>query len=205
MMVQKELDEGNFLEASYGFFNAQFKVYWEVDTIDFYNVLTKETWFNWDRKAYSVERLSEKLKDPMFYNDFMMQLNNVAPKAAIHLPVLMEMVHEALELPSNVRWNSFDVFTPLLTDFMKPVVHIVEKLLDETSVQVAVFNGNVDLICATPGTVAWVNRLNWHGKEEFSAQRRVGYAVNDVLEGYFKRFDNLNMYWVSLRQSKGAK
>jgi serine carboxypeptidase 1 len=135
----------------------------------------------------------------------MMQLNNVAPEAAIQLPILMQMVHEALDLPSNVRWNSFDVFSPHLADFMKPATHIVEKLLDETSVKVAVYSGNLDLICATPGTVAWVNRLNWHGKEEFAAQRRIGFAVNDVLEGYFRRFGNLSMYWVSSRQSDGKE
>lgn len=199
MNVQTYLDEEEYLLASFQFFSSQFDVFMEANSVDFYNVLNRQSWFDVDdfKKFKSIGDLTEKLKDPTFYESFMMQMNNVKPEAALNLKEIMDMVHEALGLPSNVRWNEFDVFTPLLVDFMKPVVHIVEKLLDETPVKVVVFNGNVDLICATPGTVAWVNRLNWHGKEKFAAERRYGYAVDGLLEGYVKRYDNLHMYWVS--------
>ncbi|KVI07986.1 Peptidase S10, serine carboxypeptidase [Cynara cardunculus var. scolymus] len=47
-------------------------------------------------------------------------------------------------------------------DFMRPRIAEVDELLSK-DVNVTVYNGQIDLICATKGTEAWINKLKWDG------------------------------------------
>jgi len=107
-------------------------------------------------------------------------------------------VHPALNLPNNVVFGSQQgyVFDTLAGDFMKPVVNVVEKVLNETSVNVVVYNGQLDLICSTPGTIEWINRMNWYGKDKYASAPRTGISVNGNLEGYLRKYGKFSMYWV---------
>lgn len=58
------------------------------------------------------------------------------------------------------------------------------------------YSGQLDLICATPGTVQWINHMNWYGKDEYKEAVRDGIGVNNILEGYQRHHDNFSMYWV---------
>lgn len=126
-------------------------------------------------------------------------INNKA--APLDLNTIMRtVVHLELGLPSNVEFASQqgDVFDTLAGDFMKPVVHVVEKVLNETTVNVVVYNGQLDLICSTPGTVEWINRMNWYGKENYQKATRHAISVNGLLEGYVRKYGRFSMYWVGL-------
>lgn len=116
-------------------------------------------------------------------------------------------VAEVLNIPKNVTWGSQSgaVFDTLAGDFMKPVTDIVELLLNTTTLQVIVYNGQLDLICATPGTVEWVNRLKWTGSKGYLEAPRNGFGVNNVLEGYVRSNGNFSMYWVKLNFSFDEK
>lgn len=46
----------------------------------------------------------------------------------------------------------------MATDFMKPRINEVDELLSR-GVDVTVYNGQIDLICATKGTEAWIQKL----------------------------------------------
>jgi serine carboxypeptidase 1 len=108
-------------------------------------------------------------------------------------------VHQALNLPETVVWGSQAgvVFDTLAGDFMKPVVSVVEEVLANTTVKVVVYSGQLDLICATPGTVAWVNNMKWSGAKKYSDSSRNGIGVKNILEGYSRQYGNFSMYWVS--------
>jgi Serine carboxypeptidase len=114
--------------------------------------------------------------------------------------MMRNRVHPALKLPENVRFGSQSgaVFDTLAGDFMKPVVDVVAKVLNETSVKVVVYSGQLDLICSTPGTVEWINAMNWYGKKQYARAPRRDIRVNRVLEGYVRQYGNFSMYWVSL-------
>lgn len=107
-------------------------------------------------------------------------------------------VHDALNLPDTIVWGSQAgaVFDTLAGDFMKPVVEIVEEVLNTTTVKVVVYSGQLDLICATPGTVEWVNNMKWQGNDDYKRASRDGIGVKNVLEGYSRRYGNFSMYWV---------
>lgn len=60
-----------------------------------------------------------------------------------------------------------------------------------------VITGQLDLIVATPGTINWVDRLHWKGLDGYKSAKRNGVGVNNILEGYQKRYDKFSVYWVN--------
>lgn len=73
----------------------------------------------------------------------------------------------------------------------------VEKLLNETSIEVNIITGQLDLIVATPGTVDWIQKVRWPGASGFADSERKVIGVNHVLEGYYKRHNQLSLYWIN--------
>ncbi|KAF8403170.1 hypothetical protein HHK36_011267 [Tetracentron sinense] len=74
----------------------------------------------------------------------------------------------------------------------------VDELLNK-GVNVTIYNGQLDLICATKGTEAWVNKLKWDGLETFlSLDRTPLYCGQDetVTKGFVKSYRNLHFYWI---------
>ncbi len=57
-------------------------------------------------------------------------------------------------------------------DLYKPVWSLLDRILQTSEVQVIVYQGQLDLICATSGVLAWMQRLTWPGKQNFDAAER---------------------------------
>ncbi|KAK0160551.1 hypothetical protein PV328_007949 [Microctonus aethiopoides] len=106
-------------------------------------------------------------------------------------------VREALKL--NVTWNPSNekVVRNLYKDYMKPVTEIVTELLDKTDLKVIVYNGQLDLIVPTVGTLSWVENLEWKHIKDWKKAKRIPIINNDIIEGYFKGFQNFKMYWIN--------
>lgn len=69
--------------------------------------------------------------------------------------------------------------------------------MDETDLKVGVYSGQYDLICATPGTVNWINKLQWRYRDEYVKAPRLPIRVDDILEGYEKSGGNFTMFWIN--------
>ncbi|KAK0071443.1 hypothetical protein PV325_012925 [Microctonus aethiopoides] len=106
-------------------------------------------------------------------------------------------VREALKL--NVTWNPSNekIVRNLHKDYMKPVTEIVTELLDKTDLKVIVYNGQLDLIVPTIGTLSWVENLEWKHIKNWKKAKRIPIINNDIIEGYFKGFQNFKMYWIN--------
>jgi len=102
-----------------------------------------------------------------------------------------------LGIPANVSWGgqSNDVFDHLSEDFMQSVVDTVDNLLSG-GLHVIVYSGNLDLICCTPGTLAWMNELKWGGLNKWKETARTSFAVNGLQVGYEKTYANLRMFFI---------
>ncbi|XP_020115209.1 serine carboxypeptidase-like 51 isoform X2 [Ananas comosus] len=104
-------------------------------------------------------------------------------------------------IPKNVSWGaqSDDVFDALRSDFMKPRIKEVDELLSQ-GVNVTIYNGQLDLICATRGTEAWVQKLKWDGLTDFTgANRKALYCDGNeagATKGFVKSHKNLHFYWI---------
>jgi serine carboxypeptidase 1 len=101
-------------------------------------------------------------------------------------------------IPQNVTWGgqSNKVFAALGEDFMKPVVYVVENLLNNTSVAVNVYSGQLDLIVDTMGTLKWVESMSWSGIQGWSKAKRQSIVINNSTEMFVTTFKNFGFYWV---------
>ncbi|CAI9289975.1 unnamed protein product [Lactuca saligna] len=102
-------------------------------------------------------------------------------------------------IPNNVEWGGQSdlVFTYLKGDFMRPRINEVDELLNK-GVNVTIYNGQLDVICSTKGTEAWVEKLKWEGLNTFlSLDRTPIYCGYDKMtKGFTKSYKNLHFYWI---------
>lgn len=201
LRTKKALDNGNFYQSTDLWYQTETVLADETKGVDFYNVLTKI--------PYSTSSLNAKKFSPRQSAFDLLVLRSRIPKIEHdendvddeerNLSDLMNTdVHQALGLDNNVKWGSQSgiVFDTLSGDFMKPVVDVVAEVLTNTTIKVIVYSGQLDLICSTPGTVEWVNNMEWYGREGYMKAPRQALSANNYLEGYKRSYDRFTMYWV---------
>ncbi|XP_070529256.1 retinoid-inducible serine carboxypeptidase isoform X2 [Cardiocondyla obscurior] len=181
-ITNKQVENGKWTQATIAWSNTQGVVLQKTHNVDFYNILTKT----------SPGYRSSLFKGGRIMYPYLDQ------SAAFSLESLMNgPVREALGIRATHGSQSDDVFSYLTEDFMKPVIHIVESLLNETSLTVFVYTGHLDLIVDTPGTLLWVEKLKWKSANTWKNSVRRPLVAEDIVEGYFKAQDNFRMYWVN--------
>ncbi|KAF2898896.1 hypothetical protein ILUMI_07279 [Ignelater luminosus] len=173
------IDAGRFEEATDEWGRTEYLIMDVAKNVDFYNILKKIKSTGNSRtlvKPGTDEEISDDEKLDRIMNG---------------------PVKETLRL--NVTWGKQrgSVFTALRGDFMKPVTHGVEKLLDTTNIKVQVVTGQLDLIVDTPGTVVWVDDLHWSQSNEWKTTPRNALSANGINEGYKKIRGPLSLYWVN--------
>lgn len=112
-------------------------------------------------------------------------------------------------IPASVTWGgqAGAVFGQLSGDFMKPVAtgaDSVDALLKDGRLLVAVYTGQLDLICCTMGTEAWLRTLTWAGMADFRKSSKTPLYPSQAgspaynLAVYRKASGPLRMYYVNL-------
>ncbi|XP_055631814.1 retinoid-inducible serine carboxypeptidase-like [Toxorhynchites rutilus septentrionalis] len=167
--TERILNEERFEEA-YLKLRETYHMIRQTLEIDFYNVLRQP-------KSDSAIRLD--YRNPNFYNSMRGQ------------------IAKTLQLPSESVFGAqeYNVSRSLNGDHLRPVTHIVELLLNNTDVEVVVITGQLDFIIATPGNVAWLDKLQWKGRSGYLEAPRIGVGPHGLLEGYQKSFGKLSVYW----------
>ncbi|XP_066148897.1 retinoid-inducible serine carboxypeptidase-like [Euwallacea fornicatus] len=173
--VKKLVEEGRWEEATNAWGSLEFSVDQMAGRVNFYNILTKILTGFFKFKALYKPENELQITDGSLMND------QVAP---------------ALNLTSTWGAQSDDVFNYLRMDFMKPVTDVVERLLNETDITVAVYNGELDLIVDTLGTINWVNRLKFKDSPLWVGTYKRAFTVEGIIEGFEKKAGNLEFYWV---------
>lgn len=106
-------------------------------------------------------------------------------------------------IPDSVTWGgqSDAVFTALSGDFMRPIVDGVDALLQGGAINVTVYTGQLDLICCTVGTEAWMSKLTWAGMADFYGAKKVPHYPSAGAEtgGFRKSAENGLTMWYVLR------
>uniref|UniRef100_U5EQW7 Carboxypeptidase n=1 Tax=Corethrella appendiculata TaxID=1370023 RepID=U5EQW7_9DIPT len=191
--TQHALIKGEFVQSTILWGQTENVIVRETHAIDFYNVMYPQTY----RKYLRTKNL------------FRANIENAMFRTAVtrndddrddRLNSLMNgKVKVVLEIPEHVKWGgqSNSVFSTMYGDFMKPVTNVVELLLNNTNIEVAVITGQLDLIVATPGTIKWVENLNWAGRAGYLKAPRDPIAPFGILEGYQKSYSNLYVYWAN--------
>nr|AEE62385.1 unknown [Dendroctonus ponderosae] len=174
LQLKTLVDEGKWFEATDAWGDLESSVANYANDVDFYNVLTKISGNFLKNTLYKPD--GEKVGDEEF--------------------LMNKQVKQALGLEQDWGRQSNDVFYYLQTDFMKPVTDIVERLLNETDLTVAVYNGQLDLIVDTPGTIDWVDKLNFRESTTWSSTTKRPFDISGINEGFEKSAGNLAFFWV---------
>ncbi|XP_066592767.1 probable cytochrome P450 305a1 [Prorops nasuta] len=189
-LTKAAVERGNWESATSLWGTTENVILTVTENIDFYNILTKVSSYGrqfatlLENSTYNGEKATALRLLPRIDTADLERLMNSQVKRSLNLTV-----------PHTVQ--SGIVFRYLYEDFMKPVVHVVERLLNETNIGVYVYNGQLDLIVDTPGTLEWVEKLKWSGSSAWLSSPRNAVVANNVIEGYVKAYGNLKMYWIN--------
>jgi len=148
--------------------------------VNFYNILNRSP--NQLSQKTGLDRAYERISS-MYQADPLTTLMNGPIRKKLGI------------IPANVTWgdSSSAVFNNLHIAFMQPYIDRVDFLLSQ-GVNVTVYSGNLDLICCTPGTIAWLNKLKWADYQNFVTAVRNPVSVNGQVLAFYRHYKNLAMW-----------
>ncbi|XP_002160212.1 retinoid-inducible serine carboxypeptidase [Hydra vulgaris] len=156
-----------------------------TDNVNVYNVL-----------QHNAPELLTKSNSNKFYNRYF---------AVYYQDNLSDLMNGAIRkklrvIPDSVTWGgqSNDVFKYQSEDFMKPVIKAVDILIS-SGIKVVVYQGQLDMICDTPGAELWIKKLQWNKLESFLNQKRIPLYVKEKgsdTQGFLKKLDNFSLYYI---------
>ncbi|XP_030468839.2 serine carboxypeptidase-like 51 [Syzygium oleosum] len=192
--IRQQLRSGQYTEATASWRELEGLISSSSNSVDFYNFLLDS---GMDPVSLEAVELAPSMKRYARYLSYLKTSTSVAGD----LDSLMNgAVKKKLRIiPANFTWGeqSDSVFSSLQGDFMKPRIEEVDELLAK-GVNVTIYNGQVDLICATKGTEAWVEKLKWEGLKTFLSMERTPLycGTGSVTKGFKRSYKNLHFYWI---------
>ncbi|KAB1265842.1 Retinoid-inducible serine carboxypeptidase [Camelus dromedarius] len=167
-------------------------VFQNTDGVNFYNILTKST-------PESAAELSFEFTQSHLVRLFQRHVRQLQEDDLSQL--MNGPIRKKLKIiPEDCFWGgqSTSVFQNMEGDFMKPVVSIVDELL-EAGVNVTVYNGQLDLIVDTMGQEAWLRKLKWTELPKFNQLRWKPLYTDpksSETSAFVKSYKNLAFYWI---------
>ncbi|KAF7148767.1 hypothetical protein RHSIM_Rhsim03G0085900 [Rhododendron simsii] len=208
-IIQQQIEDGKYEDATSTWVHLEGFIIENSNAVDFYNFMLD------DSQDPTASQLSEVSKSLMVevYSKFIGAKTFSSVKSALS-PNLGSLMNGPIKqklkiIPNNVTWGGQGglVFSAMVGDFMKPRINEVDELLAK-GINVTIYNGQVDLICATKGTEAWVNKLKinahnsisrWDGLKTYLESNRTPlYCGEDgaVTKGFVRSYKNLFFYWI---------
>ncbi|KAK9280113.1 hypothetical protein L1049_013800 [Liquidambar formosana] len=194
--IKQQIEGGQYVDATKSWMTLESVVTESSNFVDFYNFLLDT---GMDPVTLTAEEPSSRIAAKR-YSRYLNSLRS-SPVGDGDTDNFMDVViREKLKIiPDDVTWGgqSEAVFSALEGDFMKPRINEVDELLAK-GINVTIYNGQLDLICATKGTEAWVEKLKWEGLKSFLSVERTPLYCGDnkVTKGFTKSYKNLHFYWI---------
>ncbi|GAA0157269.1 serine protease [Lithospermum erythrorhizon] len=196
--IRQQLASNQFVEATNTWSELENLISSSSNSVDFYNFMLDE-----GMDPVSATTLSSGLHQSVALKRYSRYLNSLraSPGGDVDIDGFMNgVVKQKLKIiPKNVTWGNQanSVFNSLAGDFMKPMIKEVDELLAR-GVNVTIYSGQLDLICSTMGTEAWVEKLKWDGLKTFlNMDRTPLYCGGErMTKGFTKSYRNLHFYWI---------
>ncbi|XP_047967848.1 serine carboxypeptidase-like 51 [Salvia hispanica] len=194
--IKQELETGKFVEATESWSDLESVISSSSNSVDFYNFLLDS---GMDPVSLSASVLSQQISIRR-YSRYLNSLRRDTPDGDGDIDKLMNgVIKKKLKIPKSVVWGgqSDSVFSALEGDFMKPRIDEVDQLLAK-GVNLTIYSGQLDVICSTKGTEAWVEKLKWGGLKTFlSMERTPLYCGKETItKGFTRSYKNLHFYWI---------
>ncbi|CAO2186478.1 unnamed protein product [Urochloa humidicola] len=206
--IKDELEKQQFEDAEASWSELEGVVLANSNSVDFYNFLKDDASEDSNSNSNTIstttqQRQRSTLSSFRSRNGYSGYLQSMAAEREGGFDGLMNTVIKKKLgiIPKDLSWGqqSGDVFDALAGDFMKPRIQEVDQLL-KMGVNVTIYNGQLDLICATKGTMDWVQKLKWDGLKSFmNSPRTPIYCEKEGQSGtqaFVKSYKNLKFYWI---------
>ncbi|KAF8654010.1 hypothetical protein HU200_062152 [Digitaria exilis] len=196
--IKDELEKQQFTDAEASWAELEGVVSANSNFVDFYNFLKDDASEDSTTTTMQQQRQRSTLSSFRSRNGYSGYLESMAAVSSFE-GIMNTVIRNKLGIiPKDVSWGeqSADVFDALAGDFMKPRIQEVDQLL-KLGVNVTIYNGQLDLICATKGTMDWVHKLKWDGLNNFlNSPRTPIYCKKSGTQAFVKSYKNLNFYWI---------
>ncbi|GAB4824824.1 Serine carboxypeptidase-like 51, variant 2 [Ancistrocladus abbreviatus] len=197
--IHEQIADGDYYNATNTWSSLETEIDRSSNSVDFYNFLLDSSM---DPLATTAVVASNKLA----FRRYSRYLNSLRPTIStpgngFDLDSFMNgPIRKKLKIiPNNVTWGGQAdlVFSGFQGDFMKPRINEVDELLNK-GVHLSIYSGQLDLICATKGTEAWVQKLKWEGLKSFQSITRTPLYCGDEAgtKGFTRSFNNFHFYWI---------
>ncbi|KAI3823279.1 hypothetical protein L1987_04712 [Smallanthus sonchifolius] len=194
--IKLQIANGKLKDATQTWSDLEEVIDTNSNSVDFYNFLLDSGMDPVSMTATELVRATPKKR----YSRYLDSLKT-SPGENGDLGLLMNgAIRKKLGIiPNDVEWGGQGnlVFEYLEGDFMRPRIKEVDELLSK-GVNVTIYNGQLDVICSTKGTEAWVEKLKWEGLKTFlSIDRTPLYCgVSKMTKGFTRSYKNLHFYWI---------
>ncbi|KAL0832068.1 hypothetical protein ABMA28_001558 [Loxostege sticticalis] len=122
--------------------------------------------------------------------DFETMVRNLDNKINNYVKPTLNIVSQRIDY----KHMSDEVFENMRPSMFVPSTKFLEILLNKTELNIAVYNGNLDIITPLAGASNWVHNLKWHGAEEFKTAERI--KINGYRTGFYKKARRFSFWWV---------
>ncbi|KAH8251413.1 hypothetical protein KR032_011179 [Drosophila birchii] len=114
------------------------------------------------------------------------------------LQFMWKNVTEALQINgSNFGMQFADVLHALHGDRLQSDIITIPRLLNETSVNINIYSGQLDALVPTSATLALIKDCAWENKSEYLQANRTPIVIEGRLQGYEKVGGKFGMYWIN--------
>ncbi|KAH8279966.1 hypothetical protein KR054_012400, partial [Drosophila jambulina] len=109
-----------------------------------------------------------------------------------------DIVSEALQINGSVFGvQSCLTHDNLYADTSVATIEDIPLLLNETSIKVNLYSGQLDIIVPTPATLALIKDWAWINKTQYLLAKRTPIVIEGRLQGYEKVGGKFGMYWIN--------
>ncbi|XP_043811660.1 serine carboxypeptidase-like 51 isoform X2 [Manihot esculenta] len=193
--IKQQIRDGQYVSATDSWAVLEGVISRSSNSVDFYNFLLDS--------GMDPVSLTAKLLQGIAMKRYIRYLSTLSssPGGNGDINSLMNgVIKQKLKIiPENISWGgqSDEVFSNLAGDFMRARIDEVDELLAK-GVNVTVYSGQLDLICATKGTEAWIEKLKWEGLPSFLKMDRSPLYCGDdtTTRGFTKSYKNFHFYWI---------
>ncbi|XP_074079757.1 retinoid-inducible serine carboxypeptidase [Macrotis lagotis] len=190
--ILEAMDKGLYEWATQLWEDAETLVEQDTDGVNFYNILNKTP------QEFTMKMSQEFTQHHLvrLFHRHVSHLHQDKLSALMNGPIRKKLKI----IPDFVTWGeqSSLVFKNMQKDFMKPVINIVDELL-EAGINVIIYNGQLDLIVDTMGQEAWLRKLKWPELTTFNQMKRKPLYVNPQsydTSAFYKSHKNLSFFWI---------
>ncbi|KVI09300.1 serine carboxypeptidase-like 51 [Cynara cardunculus var. scolymus] len=195
--IKQHIANGEMMEATKTWSFLERVIIYTSNDVDFYNFLLDTGSIHEPMIATEQFRKFSNKRYSRYLDS--LRVSAGAKEGDLHT-LMNDVIRKKLGIiPKDVEWTDVSdlVFEYSNVDFMRPRIDEVDILLN-AGVNITIYNGQLDLICSTKGTEAWVEKLKWQGLKTFlKMDRSPLYCANDkTTKGFFKSYKNLQFYWI---------